>query len=126
MTGDVQDERICVAVRIRPLLRRPGEGFECAVNALPGEAAIDIDTEHHSVRASFDLVFAPSARQIEVYAALKGMCVDSAIEGYNCTLLAYGQTGSGVRYSFPVCSFLTHNFFSFSTVENVHGFWSRK
>ncbi|XP_073541345.1 kinesin-like protein KIF11 [Phyllobates terribilis] len=47
----------------------------------------------------FDMVFAPSAKQIEVYRNVVCPILDEVIMGYNCTIFAYGQTGTGKTFT---------------------------
>ena len=49
-----------------------------------------------SVRFEFDAIHNPSATQEEVFAAVRPLC-ESALDGYNITVLAYGQV------PFPYC-----------------------
>lgn len=43
-----------------------------------------------AVRFEFDAIHNPSASQEEVFAAVRPLC-ESALDGYNITVLAYGQ-----------------------------------
>ncbi|XP_075072250.1 kinesin-like protein KIF11 [Mixophyes fleayi] len=47
----------------------------------------------------FDMVFGPSAKQIEVYKSVVCPILDEVIMGYNCTIFAYGQTGTGKTFT---------------------------
>ncbi|CAJ0917264.1 unnamed protein product [Ranitomeya imitator] len=47
----------------------------------------------------FDMVFGPSAKQIEVYRSVVCPILDEVIMGYNCTIFAYGQTGTGKTFT---------------------------
>uniref|UniRef100_A0AAY4ER87 Kinesin motor domain-containing protein n=1 Tax=Denticeps clupeoides TaxID=299321 RepID=A0AAY4ER87_9TELE len=48
---------------------------------------------------TFDMVFGPSAKQIEVYRSVVCPILDEVIMGYNCTVFAYGQTGTGKTFT---------------------------
>ncbi|KAK6481985.1 kinesin-like protein KIF11 [Huso huso] len=48
---------------------------------------------------TFDMVFGPSAKQIEVYRSVVFPILDEVIMGYNCTVFAYGQTGTGKTFT---------------------------
>uniref|UniRef100_A0AAX7VWI3 Kinesin-like protein n=1 Tax=Astatotilapia calliptera TaxID=8154 RepID=A0AAX7VWI3_ASTCA len=48
---------------------------------------------------TFDMVFGPSAKQIEVYRSVVCPILDEVILGYNCTVFAYGQTGTGKTFT---------------------------
>lgn len=47
----------------------------------------------------FDMVFAPAAKQIDVYRSVVCPILDEVIMGYNCTVFAYGQTGTGKTFT---------------------------
>ncbi|KAG8435203.1 hypothetical protein GDO86_013227 [Hymenochirus boettgeri] len=48
---------------------------------------------------TFDMVFGPSAKQIDVYRSVVCPILDEVIMGYNCTIFAYGQTGTGKTFT---------------------------
>lgn len=48
---------------------------------------------------TFDMVFSPSAKQIDVYRSVVCPILDEVIMGYNCTIFAYGQTGTGKTFT---------------------------
>ncbi|XP_069836215.1 kinesin-like protein KIF11 isoform X2 [Dendropsophus ebraccatus] len=48
---------------------------------------------------TFDMVFGPAAKQIEVYRSVVCPILDEVIMGYNCTIFAYGQTGTGKTFT---------------------------
>ncbi|XP_065153419.1 kinesin-like protein KIF11 [Paramisgurnus dabryanus] len=48
---------------------------------------------------TFDMVFGPSAKQIDVYRSVVCPILDEVILGYNCTVFAYGQTGTGKTFT---------------------------
>uniref|UniRef100_H3C207 Kinesin family member 11 n=1 Tax=Tetraodon nigroviridis TaxID=99883 RepID=H3C207_TETNG len=48
---------------------------------------------------SFDMVFGPAAKQIDVYRSVVCPILDEVIMGYNCTIFAYGQTGTGKTFT---------------------------
>jgi hypothetical protein len=55
---------------------------------------------------TFDAVFGPSSSQQDVYDEVRGF-VNSAFDGYHCTVIAYGQTGAGECACLSVCLFVT-------------------
>nr|ABX55789.1 Costal2 [Xenopus laevis] len=48
---------------------------------------------------TFDMVFGPAAKQIDVYRSVVCPILDEVIMGYNCTIFAYGQTGTGKTFT---------------------------
>uniref|UniRef100_A0A8C8H468 Kinesin-like protein n=1 Tax=Oncorhynchus tshawytscha TaxID=74940 RepID=A0A8C8H468_ONCTS len=48
---------------------------------------------------TFDMVFGPAAKQIDVYKSVVCPILDEVISGYNCTVFAYGQTGTGKTFT---------------------------
>ncbi|XP_029927094.1 kinesin-like protein KIF11 isoform X2 [Myripristis murdjan] len=48
---------------------------------------------------TFDMVFGPAAKQIDVYRSVVCSILDEVIMGYNCTVFAYGQTGTGKTFT---------------------------
>ncbi|XP_050669615.1 kinesin-like protein KIF21A isoform X2 [Leptidea sinapis] len=97
MSSDESSVR--VAVRIRP--QTPGEVLDgCGICARAGGVAGEGGVALGSERAfTFDYAFEPSAWQQEVYETCVSKLVESALDGYNATVLAYGQTGSGKTYT---------------------------
>ncbi|XP_060082494.1 kinesin-like protein KIF3A [Ylistrum balloti] len=48
---------------------------------------------------TFDTVFAPNCKQVDVYNKTARPIVDCVLEGYNGTIFAYGQTGTGKTFT---------------------------
>ncbi|KAK7018005.1 Kinesin-related protein 11 [Halocaridina rubra] len=48
---------------------------------------------------TFDKVFGPDSKQIDVYKAVAKNSVEEVLNGFNCTIFAYGQTGTGKTYT---------------------------
>ncbi|XP_017289753.1 kinesin-like protein KIF11 isoform X2 [Kryptolebias marmoratus] len=48
---------------------------------------------------TYDMVFGPAAKQIDVYRSVVCPILDEVIMGYNCTVFAYGQTGTGKTFT---------------------------
>ncbi|XP_011504063.1 PREDICTED: bipolar kinesin KRP-130 [Ceratosolen solmsi marchali] len=48
---------------------------------------------------TFDKVFGPVSKQIDVYNAVVSPLLDEVLAGYNCTVFAYGQTGTGKTFT---------------------------
>lgn len=74
-----------------------------------GTGAIDVRSPNSSNNDdtktfTFDHVFGPNSKQLDVYNIVARPIVEAVLEGYNGTIFAYGQTGTGSlrRSSFPV------------------------
>lgn len=48
---------------------------------------------------TFDRVFGPDTKQIDVYRSVVVPILEEVLMGYNCTIFAYGQTGTGKTYT---------------------------
>merc|ERR1711892_528906 len=48
---------------------------------------------------TFDTVFAPDVKQVDVYNRVARPIVNNVLEGYNGTIFAYGQTGTGKTFT---------------------------
>ncbi|KAI8503019.1 Kinesin-like protein kif3a [Branchiostoma belcheri] len=48
---------------------------------------------------TFDTVFGPDSKQVDVYNLVARPIVESVLEGYNGTIFAYGQTGTGKTFT---------------------------
>lgn len=48
---------------------------------------------------TFDKVFGPQSRQLDLYEQAIVPIVNEVLDGYNCTIFAYGQTGTGKTYT---------------------------
>ncbi|XP_024369374.1 kinesin-like protein KIN-5A isoform X2 [Physcomitrium patens] len=48
---------------------------------------------------TFDKVFGPASRQVDLYDQAIAPIVNEALDGFNCTIFAYGQTGTGKTYT---------------------------
>eukprot|EP00798_Chlamydomonas_sp_ICE-L_P021065 gene21065-27945_t len=95
-------ERIMVAVRTKPLT-----GFREIF-------AWDLDETNHTMQLrsemgrkegagrrcyKFDKVFGPDKSTAQLFTHHVKPVVDSALQGFNCTVFGYGQTGSGKTYT---------------------------
>lgn len=48
---------------------------------------------------TFDKVFGPNSRQVDLYDQAVVPIVNEVLDGFNCTIFAYGQTGTGKTYT---------------------------
>ncbi|XP_026294132.1 kinesin-like protein KIF19 [Frankliniella occidentalis] len=104
-TPKTGDEKLMVAVRIRP--HRPDEG-QRVVHAVNEKTVILEDPPPSGSRARArgpsrqylcDKVFEEDATQEEVYASTTRPLVDAVLRGYNATVFAYGATGAGKTHT---------------------------
>lgn len=63
------------------------------------ETSVSIDHGKEIETHTFDRVFEPSSRQIEVFSVIGQPVIDDVLTGYNGTVFAYGQTGSGKTFT---------------------------
>lgn len=80
---------------------------------------------------TFDRIFGPTAKQVDIYETIVKPLIPELLAGYNCTVFAYGQTGTGKTYTIsggsvttgiPLegVSFVQHFFFCF--ISNMQKF----
>lgn len=100
----VQDLKgnIRVFCRVRPPINGEDEFVQCSIY-YPDENSLEIrkrDSKPLETKTdfSFDHVFPPDSKQIDVFEELS-LLVQSALDGYNVCIFAYGQTGSGKTYT---------------------------
>jgi citrate lyase alpha subunit len=114
---DSEDGCVRVAVRVRPLITREVvNGSKVCVSVSEAEHSLTLGRGR---RFTFDHTFAAGATQVgqiiaviceashhfvvplqgQVYDECVSVLVDSALEGYNASVLAYGQTGSGKTFT---------------------------
>lgn len=103
-----QEKNIQVVVRCRPRNgKEVKEGSPSVVKCQPAKREIVVkhDIANTSSLSSttktftFDRVFAPDTKQIDVYRSVVVPILDEVLMGYNCTIFAYGQTGTGKTYT---------------------------
>ncbi|KAJ6662766.1 hypothetical protein lerEdw1_010970 [Lerista edwardsae] len=93
----VEEMRVRVAVRIRPLL--PKERLHGHQTCLQGDPETKEVTLGRNRHFHFDSVFTGASSQESVYVACVQPLVEAFFEGFNVTVFAYGQTGSGKTYT---------------------------
>ncbi|KAM3862858.1 kinesin-like protein KIF11 [Diretmus argenteus] len=100
---DEKGRNIQVVVRCRPfntMERKSSYGvMDCDQNRK--EVIVKTGGANDKTRKAytFDMVFGPAAKQIEVYKSVVFPILNEVIMGYNCTIFAYGQTGTGKTFT---------------------------
>ncbi|XP_075062105.1 kinesin-like protein KIF3A [Mixophyes fleayi] len=97
-------DNVKVVVRCRPLNEREkAMSSKMAVNVdeIRGTIAVHkVDSMNEPPKTfTFDTVFGPDSKQLDVYNLTARPIIDSVLEGYNGTIFAYGQTGTGKTFT---------------------------
>ena len=90
------EDNVKVYVRVRPHSSDPGEANSSSISAASKN---EIYFDNGVKKFSVDHVFNKKATQSNIFSKIGKPIVDSALQGYNGTVLAYGQTGSGKTYT---------------------------
>ncbi|KAM9345205.1 kinesin-like protein KIF11 [Symphorus nematophorus] len=95
---------IQVVVRCRPFNTMERKSSYGVIDCDSNRKEVMVKTGGMNDKASrktytFDMVFGPAAKQIEVYRSVVCPILDEVIMGYNCTVFAYGQTGTGKTFT---------------------------
>ncbi|XP_036703145.1 kinesin-like protein KIF3A isoform X3 [Balaenoptera musculus] len=97
-------DTVKVVVRCRPLNDR--EKSMCYRQAVGVDEMRGTITVHKTDSSNeppktftFDTVFGPESKQLDVYNLTARPIIDSVLEGYNGTIFAYGQTGTGKTFT---------------------------
>ncbi|XP_061823700.1 kinesin-like protein KIF11 [Nerophis lumbriciformis] len=106
LSGVKREEKgrnIQVVVRCRPFNTMERKSHS-VVDCDPNRKEVTMKTGAAADKASrktytFDMVFGPAAKQIDVYRSVVCPILDEVIMGYNCTVFAYGQTGTGKTFT---------------------------
>ncbi|XP_025994445.1 kinesin-like protein Klp61F [Solenopsis invicta] len=97
-----KNQHIQVFVRVRPINNSEKIGKSYSVLDLPSNKEViahEKQQSNHSKKFTFDKVFGPSSKQIDVYNAVVSPLLEEVLAGYNCTVFAYGQTGTGKTFT---------------------------
>uniref|UniRef100_A0A8C7RCT7 Kinesin-like protein n=1 Tax=Oncorhynchus mykiss TaxID=8022 RepID=A0A8C7RCT7_ONCMY len=97
-------DSVKVVVRCRPLNQKERSmGHKQAVSVDENRGTITVnklETTHEPPKTfTFDTVFGPDSKQLDVYNLTARPIIDSVLEGYNGTIFAYGQTGTGKTFT---------------------------
>ncbi|KAM4730443.1 LOW QUALITY PROTEIN: kinesin-like protein KIF11 [Anableps anableps] len=106
-TGGRREEKgrnIQVVVRCRPFNTMERKSSYGVIDCDQSRKEVLIKTGGMNDKSSrktytFDMVFGPAAKQIDVYRSVVCPILDEVIMGYNCTVFAYGQTGTGKTFT---------------------------
>uniref|UniRef100_A0A3Q2YDH2 Kinesin-like protein n=1 Tax=Hippocampus comes TaxID=109280 RepID=A0A3Q2YDH2_HIPCM len=101
---DEKGRNIQVVVRCRPFNTMERKSSHNVIDCDPNRKEVLVRTAGVNDKASrktytFDMVFGPAAKQIDVYRSVVCPILDEVIMGYNCTIFAYGQTGTGKTFT---------------------------
>ncbi|XP_068249669.1 kinesin-like protein KIF11 [Palaemon carinicauda] len=94
-------QNIKVFVRCRPLnsIEKNSKAHTC-VDCTSREITVkERPLDKYTKTFSFDRVFGPDSKQIDVYKAVAKTSVEEVLNGFNCTIFAYGQTGTGKTFT---------------------------
>nr|XP_015832172.2 kinesin-like protein KIF11 isoform X2 [Nothobranchius furzeri] len=95
---------IQVVVRCRPFNTMERKSSHAVIDCDQNRKEVIVKTGGVNDKASrktytFDMVFGPAAKQIDVYRSVVFPILDEVFMGYNCTIFAYGQTGTGKTFT---------------------------
>ncbi|XP_033098854.1 kinesin-like protein KIF11 [Anneissia japonica] len=99
-----QEKHIQVVVRCRPISnteKKQGSHKVVETNSIKKEVVVNMEVAEKSINKtfSFDKVYGPKAKQVDVYKGVVAPILDEVLAGYNCTVFAYGQTGTGKTFT---------------------------
>ncbi|KAL6473960.1 hypothetical protein MHYP_G00175210 [Metynnis hypsauchen] len=97
-------DNVKVVVRCRPLNQKEkmmGHKQSVTVDEMRGTITVNkLETPNEPPKTfTFDTVFSPDSKQLDVYNLTARPIIDSVLEGYNGTIFAYGQTGTGKTFT---------------------------
>ncbi|XP_071090548.1 kinesin-like protein KIF11-A [Haliotis cracherodii] len=99
-----KNQNIQVAVRCRPINgieKKQGSYAVVDTNGDKKEVTVKerLGVSTHTKTFTFDHVFPPHCKQLDVYHSIVTPIIDEVLLGYNCTVFAYGQTGTGKTFT---------------------------
>ncbi|CAG0878873.1 unnamed protein product [Darwinula stevensoni] len=97
-------ENVRVVVRVRPMNEAEVQAnYENAVEVDSAKGSLSLMPPNKASEPpkvfTFDLVFGPDSKQVDVYNSAARPIVENVLEGYNGTIFAYGQTGTGKTFT---------------------------
>uniref|UniRef100_H2ZL57 Kinesin-like protein KIF3A n=1 Tax=Ciona savignyi TaxID=51511 RepID=H2ZL57_CIOSA len=100
---DKDNDNVKVVVRCRPFnSKETSAQYRQAVKVdeVRGQIAVEkSDSNEPPKTFTFDTVFGPESKQVDIYNLTARPIVNSVLEGYNGTIFAYGQTGTGKTFT---------------------------
>ncbi|EFO22766.2 hypothetical protein LOAG_05721 [Loa loa] len=99
-----KSEAVKVVVRCRPLSASEiRDGHQSIVDIQTNRGVIELhnpkEPNEPSKVFTFDSVYDPHSKQLDLYDETFRHVVDSVLEGFNGTIFAYGQTGTGKTFT---------------------------
>ncbi|VDP14865.1 unnamed protein product, partial [Onchocerca flexuosa] len=103
-TTTVKSEAVKVIIRCRPLsASEVSDGHQSIVDIQTNRGVIELRNpkvpNEPSKVFTFDSVYDPRSKQLDLYDETFRHLVDSVLEGFNGTIFAYGQTGTGKTFT---------------------------
>ncbi|CAF99078.1 unnamed protein product, partial [Tetraodon nigroviridis] len=97
-------DNVKVVVRCRPLNQKEvlmGFKQSVVVDEIRGTVTVNkLENPQEPPKTfTFDTVFGPDSKQLDVYNLTARPIIESVLEGYNGTIFAYGQTGTGKTFT---------------------------
>uniref|UniRef100_H2T4J9 Kinesin-like protein n=1 Tax=Takifugu rubripes TaxID=31033 RepID=H2T4J9_TAKRU len=97
-------DNVKVVVRCRPLNQKEViMGFKSSVDVDEIRGTVTVhkleNPQEPPKTFTFDTVFGPDSKQLDVYNLTARPIIESVLEGYNGTIFAYGQTGTGKTFT---------------------------
>ncbi|KAL0275976.1 UNVERIFIED_CONTAM: hypothetical protein PYX00_003666 [Menopon gallinae] len=90
-------QHIQVFTRVRPLSSQ--ELRSQVVVEVLNTKEVCVRDKSQTKTFTFDRVFGPDSKQVDVYKAVVSPLITEVLQGYNCTVFAYGQTGTGKTFT---------------------------
>ncbi|VBB25406.1 unnamed protein product [Acanthocheilonema viteae] len=99
-----KSEAVKVVIRCRPLsASEMSDGHQSIVDIQTDRGVIELhnpkEPNEPSKVFTFDSVYDPQSKQLDLYDETFRHLVDSVLEGFNGTIFAYGQTGTGKTFT---------------------------
>ena len=95
-------DNVKVCVRVRPLSsdeQKNNNKIAVEVESSVGRINVLANEGEAPKAYTFDHVFGPDSKQVDVYNVVARPIVDAVLSGYNGTIFAYGQTGTGKTFT---------------------------